>query len=74
MSKYHFDPEKILDKFTPETYGNLTYSAEDVIEAMRRFGRLVRDSTLEWAMDQSCGDVIKMENITLGKTSKDLEI
>lgn len=72
MSKYHFNPDKVLDKFAPETYGNLTYSAEDVICAMKEFGRQVRDATLEWAADQiDAGDE---GEIFKGKTSKDLEI
>jgi hypothetical protein len=50
------DPDNVLDDFDPdyfkgegELYGELAFKREEVIKAMKEYGRQIRDITLEWA-------------------------
>lgn len=85
MSKYDLDPGMIAaDLCIPSDYYN------EIVEAMKKYGRLVRDCTLEWAAEnadtssQSNYDFdgsyigenygIDKHSILSGKTHKDLDI
>lgn len=87
------NPKDVLLRITGYTdIDKLSYDrmeGEEVLEAMKEYGRQVKDTTLEWAAENAEANiqsklswsdeytpiaVIDKESILLGKTSKDLEI
>lgn len=73
------NPEEILDKWYTPLYPIGDIARIAIVEAMKEYGRQVRDKTLEWANSsaQICGyeDAREwVEGILEGKTHKDLDI
>jgi len=85
-------PQDILDNIDMDgyasggvgVYGQFYYTRENILDAMKEYGRQVRDKTLEWAAKNAETELYGLESnpssrldrgsILNGKISKDLEI